>query len=359
MPDLREQLQLLFQDRVCLMGVGNVAYGDDGFGVRLAEGLKAEGRSPKAEGNPKSEGRSKDLDGICSDFGLRRQVTVAGTSPERFINRVADEGFDHLIFLDAVEFGGAPGSVVLLNSDEIAARFPQVSTHKLSLGLLARQVEANGRTKAWLLGVQPELLSRVKSSPDRPCHPRAATGTGEGRFPGGVGMTPEQSVIVAIVICIVGAVLTLLASRNKTAAGWLALVFTTAAAVVIVSAVAHVLVSGPGHQQEFPLIPQIGLVLRVYVDGLTAVFLLLAALISVPVTLYSIVYMRNYEGYSVARYYPYFLLFLAAMYGLVSTTDMMWFFLIFWQMMTLLAMRLSGSSTRTRPTSARPTSSSS
>ncbi len=36
-----------------------------------------------------------------------------------------------------------------------------------------------------------------------------------------------------------------------------------------------------------------------------------------------------------ARYYPYFLLFLAAMYGLLSTTDMMWFFFIFWQMMTL------------------------
>ncbi len=47
--------------------------------------------------------------------------------------------------------------------------------------------------------------------------------------------------------------------------------------------------------------------LRVYVAGLTAVFLLLAALISVPAALYSIVYMRNYEGYSVARYYPYFL----------------------------------------------------
>ena len=42
--------------------------------------------------------------------------------------------------------------------------------------------------------------------------------------------------------------------------------------------------------------------LRVYVAGLTAVFLLLAALISVPAALYSIVYMRNYEGYSVARY---------------------------------------------------------
>ena len=47
---------------------------------------------------------------------------------------------------------------MLLDSDEMAARFPQISTHKLSLGLLAKQVEANGRTKAWLLGVQPESL---------------------------------------------------------------------------------------------------------------------------------------------------------------------------------------------------------
>ena len=45
--------------------------------------------------------------------------------------------------------------------------------------------------------------------------------------------------------------------------------------------------------------------------------------------------MRRYHDYGVARYYPYFLVFLAAMYGLLSTTDMMWFFFIFWQMMTL------------------------
>ena len=70
-------------------------------------------------------------------------------------------------------------------------------------------------------------------------------------------------------------------------------------------------------------------------DGLTALFLLLAALIAVPASFYSIAYMKHYQDYGVARYYPYFLLFLAAMYGLLSTTDMMWFFLIFWQMMTL------------------------
>lgn len=131
MPDLREQLQQCFQGRVCLMGLGNLDYGDDGFGVRLAEELKSESQS-------------------C--------IIIAGSSPERLVSHVASEGFDHLIFLDAVEFDAAPGSVVLLNSGEMAARFPQISTHKLSLGLLARQVEANGKTRVWLLGVQPESL---------------------------------------------------------------------------------------------------------------------------------------------------------------------------------------------------------
>jgi formate hydrogenlyase subunit 3/multisubunit Na+/H+ antiporter MnhD subunit len=80
--------------------------------------------------------------------------------------------------------------------------------------------------------------------------------------------------------------------------------------------------------------PEIGFALCIHVDGLTSMFLLLAAIIAVPASFYSIVYMRHYPDYGVARYYPYFLLFLAAMYGLLSTTDMMWFFFIFWQMMT-------------------------
>ncbi len=81
--------------------------------------------------------------------------------------------------------------------------------------------------------------------------------------------------------------------------------------------------------------PKIGFALRIHVDGLTAIFLMLAALIAVPAAFYSIAYMRHYRDYGVHRFYPHFLLFLAAMYGLLSTTDMMWVFFFFWQLMTL------------------------
>jgi hydrogenase-4 component B len=149
-------------------------------------------------------------------------------------------------------------------------------------------------------------------------------------------ISPEQAVVVSIFICITGAVLTLLISHHKTAAGWFTFVITAITAVFIFSAAATVLTTGPAlHATAFLVVPKLGFALRIYVDGLSAIFLALTALIAVPASLYSIEYMRHYEQYSVARYYPYFLLFLAAMYGLLSTTDMMWFFFIFWQLMTL------------------------
>ena len=149
-------------------------------------------------------------------------------------------------------------------------------------------------------------------------------------------MTPEQAVFASILICIGGALLTCVTARYRTLTGWLAFLVTGTTASFVFYAVGTVLAGGASAQSGvFLNMPAIGFALRLHVDGLTALFLMLASLIAVPACFYSITYMRHYEDYGVARYYLYFLLFLAAMYGLLSTTDMMWFFLIFWQMMTL------------------------
>ncbi len=132
MLDLHEQLAQFQPGRVCLLGLGNVDYGDDGLGVRLAERLIAAGVP---------------------------DVVVAASRPECCIGRIAEKGYDDLVFLDAVEFGGEPGSVVLLDSREMRARFPQLSTHKIALATLAGLVEASGATRAWLLGIQPASLA--------------------------------------------------------------------------------------------------------------------------------------------------------------------------------------------------------
>jgi len=149
-------------------------------------------------------------------------------------------------------------------------------------------------------------------------------------------MSPEQAVANAMLICIGGAVLTLLTSRRKTLAGWIALVATAASSAVVFEGAARVLRQGVSAQpvEVFgSVIP--GAWLRLQVDGLAVVFLVLTATMAVPAALYSIRYMQRHTDYGMARYYPCLLLFLAAIYGLLTTTDMMWSFFGFWQLMTV------------------------
>jgi len=149
-------------------------------------------------------------------------------------------------------------------------------------------------------------------------------------------MSPEQAVVVSILICIAGAVLTLAVSQSKVLAGWVAFFATTATAVLIFSAAAGVLSGGgSAHPVSFWTMPNTGFELRFYVDGLSAIFLGLVAVMAVPAALYSINYVKRYSDYGAGRYYPHFLLFIGGMYGLLTTTDMMWFFFIFWQLMAL------------------------
>jgi len=150
-------------------------------------------------------------------------------------------------------------------------------------------------------------------------------------------MTPELAVVAAILICEAGAVLTAVISRWQAAAGWTTFVAATSTALLVGWAVVHVLIAGPSPEPvAFLVVPWLGFAPRFHVDGLTSVFLALAATLAVPASLYSIGYLRaRHPGQPTRYYYPCLLLFLSAMYGLTSTTDMMWFFFVFWQLMTL------------------------
>jgi len=149
-------------------------------------------------------------------------------------------------------------------------------------------------------------------------------------------ITPEQAVVYSILICIGGAFATLLLSQNKAIAGWISFLATSATAVLIFMGCARVLTGGASpHPDQFWTMPGTGFALNFYVDGLSAIFLGLVAVMSVPAALYSISYVKRYSDYGAGRYYPHFLLFLGGMYGLLTTTDMMWFFFIFWQLMAL------------------------
>jgi len=130
--DLRADLAAKLSGRTCVIGIGEDQWGDDGLGLRLAQSLEKAG---------------------CEN------VVLAGTTPENWIGWVKKGGFDNALFLDALEFPGEPGSVVFLESERLQTRYPQVSTHKITLGTIASLIEADGPTRVWCLGVKPASLA--------------------------------------------------------------------------------------------------------------------------------------------------------------------------------------------------------
>ncbi|MGC8989000.1 MAG: complex I subunit 5 family protein, partial [Verrucomicrobiia bacterium] len=111
-------------------------------------------------------------------------------------------------------------------------------------------------------------------------------------------MTPEQAVIGAIFVCLVGAVLTGVVASSRRLAGWAAFFVTALSGALVLAAVARVFAGGASEEPaRFLQIPALGFALRLHVDGLSAVFLVLSVLVAAPAALYSIRYMDHYSGY--------------------------------------------------------------
>ena len=92
-------------ERIIVLGLGNILYGDEGFGVRVAERLYTRYAFP---------------DNV--------EIVDAGTQGHPLLAFV--ERSTHLLLLDAVDFGLPPGTVVQRDSSGIPA---YLSAHKMSL----------------------------------------------------------------------------------------------------------------------------------------------------------------------------------------------------------------------------------
>jgi hydrogenase-4 component B len=72
----------------------------------------------------------------------------------------------------------------------------------------------------------------------------------------------------------------------------------------------------------------------VHVDPLSAVFLAIVGTIALLTTLFSVEYMTRFVSDGVAKYYPVLQFLFAGIVGVVATSDF-FFFLVFWEVMTL------------------------
>lgn len=138
MADLIEQIKNL-SGRILIVGLGSAGNGDDAAGLYVAQHVSEEELSSNVNV------------ALCeSDSDLFRLIGTLSADN----NGKTDDLPDHVIFIDAVELGGRAGEIALLESAEIKSKFPQVSTHKISLSTIAKFIESNGKTRVWLIGIQ-------------------------------------------------------------------------------------------------------------------------------------------------------------------------------------------------------------
>jgi len=91
--------------RVKILGIGNPILRDDSVGIKIAE---------KLEGNVDAD------------------IEILMTTDFEVIDKIL--GYDKAIIVDAVKFGGEPGTIYEFSLDDIFSSYAITGTHTLSLG---------------------------------------------------------------------------------------------------------------------------------------------------------------------------------------------------------------------------------
>ena len=123
--------------RTMFVGIGNRLRGDDAFGPLLIERLPHESRWPSLD---------------------------VGETPENFIEKILSEQPEHVLFLDAVKWGAAPGEIGFFPAEDIP--WSGISTHCASLRLFSDLLHARGDCVSAFLGPQPKSTEFCESLSD-------------------------------------------------------------------------------------------------------------------------------------------------------------------------------------------------
>ena len=124
-------------DRILVLGIGNILWADEGFGVRVVEA-------------------------IADGYALPSRVTLLDGGTQGLYLLPHLEEADATIVVDAIDYGLAPGTLRVLRGDAVPAVLAarKLSLHQTGFQELLALMELRGRppTRLVLVGVQPALL---------------------------------------------------------------------------------------------------------------------------------------------------------------------------------------------------------
>jgi len=178
-------------------------------------------------------------------------------------------------------------------------------------------------------------------------------------------VTPIQGYAAVILLLVFGAFVTLFIGRQQRLVGYLSFALVLIASTVLLWVIVQVYRSGPLDARESFFwfmglsefkgetacmgchtssralfsVPGFGASLALRIDHLSALFLIIIVIVGLAASLFSVRYMEHYRRESLVGFYPPLLVFLAAMIAVVGMADLFFFFL-FWEVMTLASYAL-------------------
>lgn len=115
---------------VLLLGIGNTLKGDDAAGPEFITRIKSR--------------------------GIKINSINCGETPENYIKQITSSNAKTILFIDAVEMSKSAGTVDLFSADKIS-NF-SISTHGMSLSMLAEFIKTENNATVYLLGIQPKSI---------------------------------------------------------------------------------------------------------------------------------------------------------------------------------------------------------
>lgn len=125
-----EHLKTHLKGKVVILGIGNTLRSDDGAGSILARRINGK---------------------------VAFRVFDAGPSPENYLEKIIKEKPQTIVIVDAVDFGGKPGEVSILEGQTIeTVNF--FSTHNASISLAINYLQSRLAADIIILAIQPGSL---------------------------------------------------------------------------------------------------------------------------------------------------------------------------------------------------------
>lgn len=141
---MKKILENRIKGKTLIIGVGNTLRGDDGLGPILVQQLMGK---------------------------VEADLLDTGEVPESYLGRIINSNPDTIVVIDAVQLQEYPGTMAVIEINEMLDI--SCSTHRLSLGLFLKYVQEQTRSDVFLVGVQPgtidlgqEITPQVQDSLD-------------------------------------------------------------------------------------------------------------------------------------------------------------------------------------------------